>query len=374
MKFKVTAPGRVNLIGEHTDYNLGFVMPAAIDLFLELTYESHSESTVTAFAEGFGPAESFSLNNLEPVQGSANWVDYIKAVYWAFQTAGYRPRGAFLSLISAIPVAAGLSSSAALELALAKAITVAEGFEIALPELALICQRAENDFVGVHCGIMDQYAVALGCADKALLLDCRSLDYSYIPLELGSLQLLIADSRVERSLAASAYNLRRKECEEALTIISSVNSQPLESLRDVTLEMIKDARPYLSDRLYRRSRYVVEENIRVMEAAVALRRDDFLSFGYFMKRSHAGLRDLYEVSCPELDLIVARAIESDAVLGARMTGAGFGGCAVLLVEGEAVSEISRRLKEAFASANLVEPLFYQTSAAQGVHLTAEKND
>jgi galactokinase len=185
---------------------------------------------------------------------------------------------------------------------------------------------------------------------------------------------LIADSRVERSLAASAYNQRREECEEALAIISSVNSQPLESLRDVTLEMIRDAQPYLSDRLYRRSRYVVEENIRVLEAAAALRREDFLSFGYFMKRSHAGLRDLYEVSCPELDLIVARAIESDAVLGARMTGAGFGGCAVLLVEGEAVSEITRRLKDAFASANLVEPLFYQTSAAQGVHLKAEKND
>lgn len=374
MKIKVVAPGRVNLIGEHTDYNLGFVMPAAIDLVLELTYESHAENTVTAFAEGFGPAVSFSLNNLEPVQGPANWVDYIKAVYWSLQTAGYRPCGAFLSLTSAIPVGAGLSSSAALELAVAKAITVAEGFEIALPELALICQRAENDFVGVHCGIMDQYAVALGCADKALLLDCRSLDYSYIPLKLGSLQLLIVDSRVERSLAASAYNRRREECEEALTIISSVNSQPLESLRDVTLEMIKIAQPYLSDRLYRRSRYVVEENIRVMEAAAALRSEDFLSFGYLMKRSHAGLRDLFEVSCPELDLIVARAVESDAVLGARMTGAGFGGCAVLLVEGEAVSEITMRLKEAFAAANLVEPLFYQTSAAQGVHLAAEKND
>jgi galactokinase len=374
MKFRVAAPGRVNLIGEHTDYNLGFVMPAAIDLFLELTYESYSDSTVTAFAEGFGPAESFSLNNLEPVQGPANWVDYIKAVYWALQTSGYQARGAIVSLTSTIPVGAGLSSSAALELALAKAITVAEGFEIALPELALICQRAENDFVGVHCGIMDQYAVAFGSADKALLLDCRSLEYSYIPLELGSLQLLIVDSRVERSLAASAYNKRREECEVALTIISSVNSQPLESLRDVTLEMIRDAQPYLSDRLYNRSRYVVEENIRVLEAAAALRREDFLSFGYFMKRSHAGLRDLYEVSCPELDLIVARAIESDAVLGARMTGAGFGGCAVLLVEGEAVSEVTRRLKEAFASADLVEPLFYQTCAAQGVHLIAEKND
>jgi galactokinase len=163
MKFKVAAPGRVNLIGEHTDYNLGFVMPAAIDLFLELTYESRSDRTVTAVAEGFGPAESFSLNNLEPLQGPAIWTDYIKAVYWALQTAGYQARGAIVSLTSAIPVGAGLSSSAALELALAKAITVAEGFEIALPELALICQRAENDFVGVHCGIMDQYAVALGC-------------------------------------------------------------------------------------------------------------------------------------------------------------------------------------------------------------------
>lgn len=374
MKFKVVAPGRVNLIGEHTDYNLGFVMPAAIDLLLELTYEPHSDSTVTAFAEGFGPAVSFSLNNLEPLQSPAGWVDYIKAVYWALQTAGYQPRGAFLSLTSAIPIGAGLSSSAALELALAKAITVAEGIDIELPELALICQRAENDYVGVHCGIMDQYAVALGCADKALLLDCRSLEYSYIPLELGSLRLLIVDSRVERSLAASAYNQRRKECEEALAIISSAISQPLESLRDVTLEMIKSAQPYLSDRLYRRSRFVVEENTRVLEAAAALRREDFLSFGYFMKRSHAGLRDLYEVSCPELDLIVARALKSDAVLGARMTGAGFGGCAVLLVEGDAVSEITRQLKEVFAAANLVEPLFYQVRAAQGVYLTAEKND
>ena len=365
MKLKARAPGRVNLIGEHTDYNQGFVLPAAIDLYLDLTCEPLIGRTITARAEKYGSSKPFSLDSLTPVNGRPAWIDYIKGVCWVLEKAGYRLTGADLSISSNIPVGSGLSSSAALELATARAMTEASGYEIEPAELALLCQKAENEFVGVQCGIMDQYAVALGRKNQALLLDCRSLDYSYIPLSLGENRVLIVDSRVERSLGASAYNRRREECEEAVTRLSAIKNRAFQALRDVTLEDLKEARPYLPELLYRRSRYVVEENLRVQEAAEALKREDLFSFGYFMKRSHAGLRDLYEVSSPELDLIVDTAIANPGVIGARMTGAGFGGCAVIIVDSDAVSSVKAQIKTAFADCGLKKPLFYDVTVANG---------
>lgn len=368
MKYKVIAPGRVNLIGEHTDYNQGFVLPAAIDLSLELTCDIQAARTITACTEGIEISETFSLDSLVPVTGSPVWIDYIKGVCWVLENTGYGLPGANITIKSSIPIGSGLSSSAAIELAAAKALATAGGYEIPSTELALLCQKAENEFVGVHCGIMDQYAVALGRANNALLLDCRSLEYKYIPLQLGSYRLLIIDSRVERSLGASAYNLRREECEEAVSRMSAICKKEFGALRDVTLDDLKKARSCLPEVLYQRSRYVVEENLRVQEAAEALQREDFISFGYFMKRSHAGLRDLYAVSSPELDLIVNTAMSTAGVLGARMTGAGFGGCAIALLEAEALDVVIGRIENAFAKNNWRNPFFYITTAAEGVKL------
>ena len=365
-KVKATAPGRVNLIGEHTDYNQGWVMPAAIERNVVILGSAGEGRQVTVTAREYKQTVAFSLDRLAPPEGKAAWIDYIKGVCWALAQAGYELTGANLVVQSTIPIGAGLSSSAALELAAAAALVTLAGVEIPLPVLARICQKAENEFVGVKCGIMDQYAVALGRAGQALLLDCRSLDYRYIPLKLGDYCLLIVDSRVERRLSASAYNRRREECEAAVKKLNHILGRPLQSLRDATLEEVKEARPYLPPRLYRRSRYVIEENMRVLESAAAPEKGDLATFGYYMGRSHAGLRVLYEVSCPELDFIVETASGTPGVLGARMTGAGFGGCAVVLLEKDMVEEVTVEIKEAFARNGWLEPYFYRTAAAEGL--------
>ena len=365
-KAQAKAPGRVNLIGEHTDYNEGWVMPAAIERAVTVQGDRRPSRQVSAVAEEYGQCAAFSLDELTPPAGKPVWIDYLKGVCRALADAGYSLSGADLSIQSTIPIGAGLSSSAALELAVAAVLTALAGVEIPLPELAQICRKAENDFVGVKCGIMDQYAVALGQTGRALLLDCRSLEYSYIPLDLGERRLLIIDSRVERTLSGSAYNRRREECEAAAGKLAQLLGRPLQSLRDVSLEEIKSAQPHLPPVLYMRSRYVVEENLRVLESAAALGAGDLQAFGYFMGRSHAGLRDLYRVSCPELDLIVQAASETPGVLGARMTGAGFGGCAVALLEKGAVDDASARIRAAFSRHGWPEPRFYLTAAADGL--------
>lgn len=363
---KATAPGRVNLIGEHTDYNSGWVMPVAIDLTLEVELTRREDRLVTAIAAGFDNSLSFNLDYLEPVKGNPVWIDYVGGVCWALMKNGYALTGADLSIRSTIPIGAGLSSSAALELAVAGAFAATLGYAIDPIRLALICQQAENEFVGVRCGIMDQFAVALGRRGEAILLDCRALDYSYIPFCLGDLCLLIVDSRVKRSLDKSAYNRRREECEEAVFRLGKHLGRKVDSLRDIGLEEVKSVQTYLPEKIYKRSRYVVEENTRVIEASTALQKGDFRSFGYFLNRSHAGLRYLYEVSTPELDLIVDLATAGHKVLGARMTGAGFGGCAIVLLHQAAVEEIRSKITGAFEKNGWLEPHYYLTRAANGL--------
>jgi galactokinase len=368
MIYKAVVPGRVNLIGEHTDYNQGMVMPAAIDLYLTLICEPRAGRIITVFSENYDQEADFSLDDLVPINGDPGWVDYIRAVCWALENSGYPLTGASLNISSSIPVGSGLSSSAALEIAVAMSLAAACKYDLSPSEMAVLCQKGENSFVGVHSGIMDQYAVALARREAALLLDCRNLHYNYLPLVLDGFILLIIDSRVKRSLAVSAYNRRRAECEEAVRKMSGLLKKRISSLRDVTLDDIKEARHGLPDLLYRRARYVVEENLRVMEAAEALNSSDLHSFGYLMNRSHSGLRDLYEVSCPELDLIVDTASDCPGVLGARMTGAGFGGCAVALIEAEFAEKVSMAVKDAFRSNNWPVPIIYKTFAAQGACL------
>lgn len=366
MRVRASAPGRVNLIGEHTDYNQGLVMPVAVDMHTTVEARKGSGRRVRVSSLDFGLEGEFSLDGLEPPASPPSWLDYLKGACWVLEGAGYTLGGAVVAVRSTVPVGAGLSSSAALELAAAAALCRLNGHAVGLRELALLCQKAENEFVGVRCGIMDQFASALGRAGQALLLDCRSLELTYIPLELKGCRLLVIDSRVERTLGASAYNRRREECAALVEKLSAILGRALESLREVSLEEIRAARPFLPEVLYRRGRFVVEENIRVAASAEALRDGDWRAFGYFMKRSHAGLRDLYAVSCAELDLVVDVAAACPGVWGSRMTGAGFGGCAVALVENGAVAETEKMITGAFARRGWREPRFYCTGAAPGL--------
>ncbi len=368
MEIIVQAPGRVNLIGEHTDYNEGFVLPAAIDLSLTLTYRENQLDRVSVNAFDFNEIKHFSIHHLSPAAEPSAWENYIKAVYRVFKESGYNIKGADLAIRSTIPIGSGLSSSAALELALAAALAKAARLSLSGEELALMCQRAENRYIGVQSGIMDQYAIALGRKNHALFLDCRTLSYEYVPIQIKDHLLLIVDSRVERALAASAYNRRREECSEAVKMIACLTGTPLNALRDLERSVLKQYAPHLPDPYYRRALYVLEENRRVLAARKALNDQELIIFGELMKASHAGLRDLYEVSCPELDTIVDTAVAIPGVLGARMTGAGFGGCVIVLLEKGINRELQSSIIKAYSERRWPEPLFYETGLAEGLKI------
>jgi len=366
MKIRVRVPGRINLIGDHTDYNEGFVMPAAIDLSLNLEFWPGNSREICVRSANFDETLIFSLESLEPIKVSPGWIDYIKGVCWVLENNGFKLSGGEMIISGKIPPGSGLSSSAALELAVAASMAKANNLDISLKEMALLCQKAENMYVGVFCGIMDQFAVALSKKDHAMLIDCRSLEYRYLPLRLDDYSILIVDSRVDRSLANSAYNRRREECFKAVKIISEIRGSKIKSLRDLNVDDIKNSSEFMPERLYRRARYVVEENRRVLEAEASLLKNDLNSFGYLMNRSHAGLRDLFDVSCPELDVIVDSAINEPGVLGARMTGAGFGGCAVIVLKKDMVNSLINIISAKFKDFGWEKPAYYSTSAAEGL--------
>ncbi len=362
---RVCAPGRVNLIGEHTDYNQGFVLPVAIDLNLQLTLTREDQLRVKVIAENFKQEASFGPEDLIPPRENPCWLDYIKAVYWVLKEDGYPFIGSTIHIKSDIPLGAGLSSSAALEVAMTLALSTAGRFNHSLKEIALISHRAENDFVGVKCGIMDQFAVALAESNHALFIDCRNLDYRHVSFNLGDYKLVIVDSRVKRSLVTSAYNKRREECETAVKRIGELLNLEAESLRDISISDLKNVQVQLPPHLYKRSRYVIEENARVIESVNSLHEGNLDDFGYFMKRSHAGLRDLYDVSSPELDFLVDQASAVEGVIGARMTGAGFGGSIIVLARQDIINKLKHTVSESYEREFGLMPVFYGTRAAEG---------
>ncbi|NLZ28832.1 MAG: galactokinase [Firmicutes bacterium] len=364
MKIMARAPGRVNLIGEHTDYNLGFVLPMAVNMGIAVVATGRRDRMVHACALDKDEEYTFSLAELRPRQ-EIRWWSYIEGVCWALMEKGHEIYGADLSFGGNIPIGAGLSSSAAVEVAVASVFTRLNGIEIDRRELALLCQKAENEYVGVMCGIMDQFASTLSASGHALFIDCRSRDFETVPVDQNKYTFMIIDSRVRRSLAHSEYNRRREECEEALSMIAGITATPRESLRDVTMDELLAARSMMPDTLFRRSLYILEENRRVLDAVRALVDRDMLSFGKLMNSSHRGLRDLFEVSCRELDAIVDAAQSYDGVMGARMTGAGFGGCVVALVEKDRVTGLQQQILDRTKKVLPGEPLFYITPAADG---------
>ncbi|MEX1255158.1 MAG: galactokinase [Dehalococcoidia bacterium] len=344
------APGRVNLIGEHLDYNEGLVLPAAIDRSVLVAFGRRDDAEVRICSLDFDEESSFSLDDPIARDDERPWSNYARGAVRALCEEGASGPGLDLTITGDVPLGAGLSSSAALELATLGAFRAAWGLDIDNKRLALLGQRAENDFVGVQCGIMDQFCAALGVAGHALLIDCRSLEYEAVPLrfEERGLALVVADSAVPRRLEASGYNQRRDECAEALRLLGdAVPDRPPAALRDVSISDLDARGGSLPPALLRRARHVVSELERVRAAVDALGADDLDKFGGLMNASHASLRDEFEVSCRELDLLVELAQALDGVLGARLTGAGFGGCTVNLVRADAVAAFEREVIEPY---------------------------
>jgi galactokinase len=358
------APGRVNLIGEHIDYNGGLVMPAAVTLGIEAACRLRSDHLVRLHSSDDPLAVEIDLDRPIKPDPARGWGNYPAGVLSELRLQGADLRGTDVLFTTTLPQGAGLSSSAAMEvltafsfLALAKAPTDD------LKAIARLCQKVENQFVGVNCGIMDQFAVALGREACALLLDCESQDYSYVPVTLGAYALVIMNTSRERRLTDSKYNERRAECDAVLQLLGTDAPQ-----NGLVHAQWRDVLAHVADPvLQRRVRHVISEQARVEQASRVLAAGDLVTFGKLLTESHASLRDDYEVTGPYLDAIVGAALLAPGCLGARMTGAGFGGCAIALVEQERIPDFAASVRSAYLATTGLTPSFYATHAADGVH-------
>jgi galactokinase len=357
------APGRVNLIGEHTDYNDGFVLPAAIEFYCWVAASPRGDRKLLIHSENFKETVEASLDSLSAV-GKGHWANYPLGVAWALEGAGKRLSGANLLVSGDVPLGAGLSSSAAIEVAVGIALLQQSELVVDRTELARLCQKAENEFVGARVGIMDQFVACHGHASHALLLDCRSLEHRLVKLSAG-IQLVICNTMVKHEIASGEYNLRRAECEEGVRTLRKVLPE-IRALRDVTLPLLQENRRCVSAKVYARCRHVITENDRVQSAVRALESDDVSALAQLMRESHHSLRDDYEVSCKELDLMVEIAATQPGVIGERMTGGGFGGCTINLVESAAVGAFRQNVAAEYLVQTGLKPEIYVTSASSGV--------
>jgi galactokinase len=364
----VRAPGRVNLIGEHTDYNEGFVLPMAIDYFVQVAVSRRKDQHLRFYSADFRDRKRTSISNLR-YKKEDRWANYPKGVVSVLLARGYTLGGINFTVQGNIPQGAGLSSSAALEVAAGFAVQKLFGLKISGPDLAQLAQEAENNFVGVRCGIMDQFVSRMARAGHATLIDTRDMNYRYIPLNFKSIKILITNSNVPRNLLDSEYNQRREECERCVDILSA--KKPGRALRDYTPADLRDSMGLIPETTRKKCLHVVEENQRVLEAETALKKSDIVYFGKLMNRSHESLRDQYEVSCPELDWLVKRAWETDGVYGSRMTGAGFGGCTVTLIEEEVIPVYISRL-EAYERIFSFKPETFVSEPAAGARVLVEE--
>jgi galactokinase len=364
------APGRVNLIGEHTDYNDGFVFPAAIDFYTQVAAAPRTDRKLAVCSENYDEEVELDLESSDP-KPRKHWSDYVFGVALMLLGAGHAISGADLLIESNVPLGAGLSSSAAVEVAVASALLGISGLVIDRLQLALLCQRAENEFVGARCGIMDQFISSHAKADTALLLDCRSLEYQAFPIDSG-ITLVACNTMVKHDLASGAYNERRAECEEGVKRLNKFLPQ-VRALRDVKPEELDRYAGELPDIVLKRCRHVVTENERVTQAAICLRNHDPLGFGRLMAESHRSLRDDYEVSCAELDLMVGIAGRAQGVLGSRMTGGGFGGCTINLVRSENVPQFRDLILTEYKNKTGRTPEIYVSRPAAGAEEISTSN-
>ncbi|MBA3334201.1 MAG: galactokinase [Acidobacteria bacterium] len=357
------APGRVNLIGEHTDYNDGFVLPMAIEYETIVAAAVREDRKIRVRSVNLDEAGEIDLDAPEIVR-RGSWLDFVEGVARILERRGAKLRGVDLLIESSVPSGAGLSSSAALEISVGLALTESSASPIDKIQLALIGQAAEHEFVGAKVGIMDQYVSALGRRHHALLIDCRSLEATQIPFAAQDAAIVICDSKVKHELADSEYNTRRAQCEEGVELLKEF-LPGITKLRDVSVEDFAKYESKLPETIKKRCRHVVMENERTISAAKALKNNDLAEFGRLMWLSHASLRDDYEVSCRELDLLVEVAQKSRLVLGARMTGGGFGGSTVNLVPLEYVDEFTEKITTEYKQQTSIESAVYKTGAADG---------
>lgn len=360
---KYRAPGRINLIGEHTDYNEGFVLPAAIDKEMIFSITKGPTGRCVVHADDLKEVYSFDLENFSPL--SSGWQNYVMGVVHELQNITLGTIGGCeIHFAGDVPLGAGVSSSAALECGLAYGLNDFFDLKLGKWQLAKACQRAEHNFVGMKCGIMDQFASIMARADHAMLLDCRSLEYEYFPLDLGSAQLVLLNTKVAHELATSAYNDRRESCEKGAEIIGRTFSN-IKSLRDVDGHMLERCKQDLETEIYRRCLHVISENSRVLAATDALRDGNLNQLGTLMFASHKSLQYDYEVSCPELDFLVEQARACPGVLGARMMGGGFGGCTINLVQEAVLSTFIFEAKTAYGERFGIDLEDYQVKTADG---------
>lgn len=339
----IHSPGRVNLIGEHTDYNDGFVLPAAINKRIVLAMAPNNLGKIRLFAADMEKKQYETEFQAEPKKSGLHWPDYILGVVKQLIKGGHNLDGFDLAFGGDIPIGAGLSSSAALEGGVVFGLTELFDLDLNRTEMAKIGQLAENKFVGVQCGIMDQFANLHGKEGSVIKLDCRSLEYEHYPFERDDLSIVLFDTNVRRELASSEYNIRRQQCEEGVSILREFDPA-IKNLRDVSDELLENHKEKLSEVVYNRCRYVLDENRRVLDACDNLQKGDFKTFGKLMYSSHYGLRDLYEVSCRELDVLVDATESLHAVPGARMMGGGFGGCTINLVIEDEIDGVVESVK------------------------------
>jgi galactokinase len=356
------SPGRVNLIGEHTDYNDGFVLPAAIDRTIEFGARRRDDDIVRAYSIDFQDQSEFSLDEIEKDEQHA-WSNYLRGVLKFLQEDGHRLTGADVAFGGNVPREAGLSSSAAVEVGAVALAMRLFNIQLGPLEVVRLARHAENEFVNVPCGIMDQFVCALGKRDHALFLDCRDLTYRHVPLS-GRVKIVVCYSGVRRALAASEYEIRLQQCRQAVAQLGTTGLA-VKSLREIDLTDLEVARHSLSEILLKRARHVVSENDRVLKAVKQLEKGDLESFGRLMIASHESLRDDYEVSCRELDVLVELALKQPGVLGARMTGAGFGGCTVNLVLADVAESFAEAVKKGYDKATGLNAEVYVCEASDG---------
>jgi galactokinase len=354
------APGRVNLIGEHTDYAGGFVMPAAIDFGTLASVAPRRDGRIEIWSENFAEGVSYSAEEL-PQSRQKHWSDYPLGVLWSLRESGIEISPFSMALQGDVPLGAGLSSSASIEVATALALLSLAGAELPREEVAKLCQRAENVYVGASCGIMDQFIACNGARDHALLLDCRSLEFRLAPIP-HHVNLIIANTMVKHSIAGGEYGTRRAEVEEG-TAILRLHRPEIELLRDATPEDLAQWGPEMPENVLRRCRHVITENLRTVAAAEALESGDLKQLGDLMAAAHASYRDDFEASCPEADIMVEAANRLPGLIGARLTGGGFGGCTVNLVEADRTDEFVERLHRDYKAATGLDPDIYRCHAS-----------
>lgn len=358
-----SAPGRINLIGEHTDYNQGFVLPMAIDRRTFAAAAPRSDGRIRCYSVFADDEIEFAIS--PDLVREDDWGNHIRGIVAGLARQGLSLSGADLFIESAVPPGSGLASSAALEVAAGHALIAISNEEIDLVRLAQVAQRAEHEFVGTRCGIMDQYTACLAIEGQAMLIDCRSLEFQPFPAGFDGFQFVIFDTMVRHELAASEYNKRREECEAGVANLSA-RRPGIQALRDVSLAELELNADAMSDIVYRRCRHIITENVRTLAAAAALESADAISFGKLMNQSHDSLRDDYQVTCTELDFMVEVAGSCDGALGARMTGGGFGGCTINLVSSAGVMEFQSFVTKKYKSEFGIEPRTFVSAAEGGV--------